>query len=222
MREGMLRVQHRITGYPPATMFVRNLKMTLVKRFAAAALVAGCSFATATPSYAFMTESAEVATPEGTVDITQVVDQLRQELKAGKTECDAMLSKIDAAIEQIDAALDKGVADEKAYLGLRDELVEMRLTLPCLAKELTAGEMGGEIISDNLISETVIGETEVGGPAGAPMAGSTGSTGGGGGAGGVGGAGISPLALGGIAAAIAIPLAVSDDDEPGVDTSPAQ
>lgn len=196
--------------------------MTFVKRFAVAALVAGCSITVASPSYAFMTESAEVATAEGTVDITQVVDQLRQELKAGKTECDAMLSKIDAAIEQIDAALDKGVADEKAYLGLRDELVEMRLTLPCLAKELTAGEADGEIISDNLISETVIGETEVGGPAGAPMAGSTGSTGVGGmGGSGAGAGGISPLALGGIAAAIAIPLAVSDDDEPGNGASPS-
>jgi hypothetical protein len=198
--------------------------MTLVKRFAAAALVAGCSLAIASPSYAFMTESAEVATPEGTVDITQVVDQLRQELKAGKTECDAMLSKIDAAIEQIDAALDKGVADEQAYLGLRDELVEMRLTLPCLAKELTSGEMGGDIISDSLISETVIGESEVGSPLGSSLAGSTGSTGGMGSLGGVGGgtgAGISPLALGGIAAAIAIPLALSDDDEPGNGASPS-
>jgi hypothetical protein len=44
----------------------------------------------------------------------------------------------------------------------------------------------------------------------------------GGAAGGAGGGGLSPLALGGIAAAIAIPLAVGDDDEPGIDPSPAQ
>lgn len=199
--------------------------MTFVKRFAIAALVAGFSGAVSSPSYAFMTESTEVATAEGSVDLTKAVDALRQELKAGETSCDAMLGKIDAAIEQVDAALDKGVADEKMYLGLRDELVEMRLSLPCLASELAQeGMVGGDggaggIVSDTVIGEQVIGEEIIGGGA----TGSTGMVGGGaaGAAGATGGAaGISPLAIAGIAAAIAIPVATSDS-EPGDSVSPS-
>lgn len=198
--------------------------MTFVKRFAIAALVAGFSGAVSSPSYAFMTESTEVATAEGSVDLTKAVDALRQELKAGQTSCDAMLGKIDAAIEQVDAALDKGVADEKMYLGLRDELVEMRLSLPCLASELAQeGMVGGDggagaIVSDTVIGEQVIGEEIIGGGA----TGSTGMVGGGsaGAAGATGAAGISPLAIAGIAAAIAIPVATSDS-EPGDSVSPS-
>lgn len=195
--------------------------MSFVKRCAIAALVAGISSVVGSPSYAFMTESTEVATAEGSVDLTKAVDELRQEVKAGETECDVMLGKIDAAIEQVDSALDKGVADEKMYLGLRDELVEMRLSLPCLANELTqegmaVDDLGGSIVSDELVSEEVVGEEVLGG-----MGTSGGVTGGmaGGAAGGAGG-GISPLAIAGIAAAIAIPVAVSDN-EPGDAVSPS-
>ncbi len=67
----------------------------------------------------------------GLVDITQTVDSIREELKAARPHAKSMLTKIDAAINSIDAALDKGIADEKKYLGLRDELVELRLE--CLA-----------------------------------------------------------------------------------------
>jgi hypothetical protein len=200
--------------------------MSFFKRCALAALVAGFSGVVSSPSYAFMTESTEVATAEGSVDLTKVVDQLRQEVKAGETECDAMLGKIDAAIEQVDGALDKGVADEKMYLGLRDELVEMRLSLPCLANELTqegmpVGDVGGSIVSDELIGEQVVGEEVLGGMSGsAGMAGgTTGGAFGGGAAGGAAG-GMSPALIGGLAAAIAIPLAVSDD-EPGDAVSPS-
>ncbi len=73
----------------------------------------------------------------GLVDITQTVDSIREELKSGEIACETMLTKIDAAIASIDSALDKGIADEKKYLGLRDELVELRLELPCLGNELT-------------------------------------------------------------------------------------
>ena len=202
--------------------------MTFVKRFAIAALVAGFSGAVSSPSYAFMTESTEVATAEGSVDLTKAVDALRQELKAGQTSCDAMLGKIDAAIEQVDAALDKGVADEKMYLGLRDELVEMRLSLPCLASELAQeGMVGGDgdggvgpIVSDTLLGEQVIGEEVIGGGASGSMGTSGVLSGGASGGAAAGGAGIGPLAIAGIAAAIAIPVATSDS-EPGDSVSPS-
>jgi hypothetical protein len=203
--------------------------MTFVKRFALAALVAGLSSAISSPSYAFMTESTEVATAEGSVDLTKAVDQLRQELKAGETECDAMLGKIDAAIEQVDAALDKGVADEKMHLGLRDELVEMRLSLPCLANELTQegvpmDDLGGSVLSEQVIGEEVIsddGLAPFGATGGIAGGGATGGVAGGAAGGGLAG-GISPLAIAGIAAAVAIPAATSGDDEPGDAVSPSE
>jgi hypothetical protein len=199
--------------------------MTFMKRYALAAALAGVSSFATSPVHAFMME-ADVAAVEGSVDITATVDQLRQDWKAGETKCELMLEKIDAAIEQVDASLDKGVVDEKKYLGLRDELVELRLELPCLAEELTQSMIND---GSTLLSETVIGEAapcvgcDGSGSAGAGMAGGGGSglLGGGGGAGGAGGiGGIGPLALGGIAAAIAIPLAVGSDD-PGTPASPS-
>ena len=204
--------------------------MKIIQRIAFASIVA-TSTAFALPSYAFMMDAAE-ATAVGTVDLTQAVDGLRQELKAGKTTCKEMLGKIDAAIEQVDSALDTGVADEKKYLGLRDELVEMRLNLPCLAEELAAE---GEIVSDTVISQTSMGEQEnrdggaffEGGTAGRSVggggaAGGGGFGGGGGGLGGGGIGGLGPLALGGIAAAIAIPVALGGNNNPGTPASPVK
>ncbi len=184
--------------------------MKLSKRITLAALAGLFTFTSAPTSRAFMMETAEVATAEGSTDITQVVDQLREELKADKTTCADMLAKIDAAIERIDASLEVGVADETKHLALRDELVEMRLSLPCLGQELAQGpSTDGAIISDTVVSEQVIEERRVGGaPAG------SGSGGGGGAGGGAGGGlgGLGPAAvIGGVAAAIAIPLAVSDN-----------
>jgi len=203
--------------------------MTLIKRFALTAVLAGISSYAASPSHAFMMAASDEAAAQASVDFAASVDSLRGELNGGEIKCDVMLGKIDSAIEQIDAALDQGVFDEKKYLGLRDELVEMRLDLPCLASELAQDMGDGSVV----VSEQVIGETVVGDDAGGTSIGSTNaygssgmlSSGGGGGAigggGAAGGGGIGPLALGGIAAAIAIPLAVTSDN-PGDVASPSQ
>jgi len=203
--------------------------MKTIQRVAFTALFAGVSAFSPAYSHAFMVDAAESASV-GSVDLTQSVDQLRQELKTGETACKEMLAKIDAAIEQVDSALDIGVADEKKYLGLRDELVEMRLSLPCLSEELTQAE--GDVVSDTMVDQQVIGEqvvageedqSMVGGAFGGSSAGNAGGFGGSGGLGGAGGiGGLGPLALGGIAAAIAIPVALSGNDDPGSDASPVQ
>lgn len=196
--------------------------MKTIQRIAFAALVASVSAFIPVYSYAFMMDADESASV-GSIDLIQSVDELRQELKTGETACKEMLAKIDAAIEQVDSALDTGVADEKKYLGLRDELVEMRLSLPCLSEELAQTE--GAIISDTLVDQQAIGEQVVADQEGQSMVGGS-SAGGFGGAGGLGGAGgiggFGPLAIGGIAAAVAIPLALSGDDNPGQDASPVE
>lgn len=203
--------------------------MTLIKRIALASLAAVFS-AAAAPSHAFMVAADVVETTEGAVDMTKAVDALREELKAGQTKCNEMLGKIDAAIEQIDAALDAGVADETKYLGLRDELVELRLTLPCMANELTAAgdlPMDGAPVDGILVDGPMLGDgtmVEEGGFINSGM----GSVGGPqmavGGSGGSGGAGASGpglgglLGIGGLATAIALGV---DDDEPGDNASPS-
>jgi hypothetical protein len=193
--------------------------MKISQRIAFAAMFASTTSFISAPSYGFMVDVAQTATTAST-DLTQVVDELRQELKADQTSCKEMLSKIDAAIAQVDSALDIGVADETKYLGLRDELVELRLDLPCLADELAQAD-AGQVVSDTLLSEQVIGEDVVGGPSGGMVGGGS-SGGAGGGAGGAGGGGgLGPLAIGGLAAAIAIPAALSGDDDPGTDASPS-
>ncbi len=198
--------------------------MKQIKHFALALAVAAATNFSAPVSYAFMMQAEEATV--GLVDITQTVDSIREEMKAGETACEDMLTKIDAAINSIDAALDKGIADEKKYLGLRDELVELRLELPCLGNELTQDP--GTIISDTVISETPIGPVneDDGRPVGAafgggaPMGGAAGGIGGGAGGGIAGGlGGIGPLALGGIAAAIAVPIAAGANDNPGNNAS---
>jgi len=197
--------------------------MKTIQRVAFAALFAGVSAFGPAYSHAFMVDADESASV-GSVDLTQSVDVLRQELKAGETACNEMLAKIDAAIEQVDSALDIGVADEKKYLGLRDELVEMRLSLPCLSEELTQAE--GDVVSDMVVDQQVVGEQVIGGEVTTGMTGgaaggsSAGGSGGLGGAGGIGGLG--PLAIGGLAAAIAIPVALSGDNNPGPGASPIQ
>lgn len=197
--------------------------MKQIKHFALALAVAAATNFSAPYSHAFMMQADE--TTVSLVDITSTVDSIREELKAGETACETMLSKIDAAINSIDAALDKGIADEKKYLGLRDELVELRLELPCLGNELT--QEPGTIISDTVISETPIGTVSEDDrrPAGAVFGGGGAAMGGGGFGGGAGGGiagglgGIGPLALGGIAAAIAVPIAAGANDNPGNNAS---
>lgn len=206
-----------------------------IKRYALAAMLAGFSAGLAQPSFAFMVDATDVVASPGELDLTATVDLLRLELQSEGMECELMLGKIDGAIELVDAALDKGVVDEKKFLGHRDELVAMRLSLPCLGNDLAQ-----DIASDGevILSESAIGESVLGGPtgdsrdsamgssmAGALSVGGVGATGGGGATAGGGGAGsgtggMSPLLLGGLAAAIAVPLAVGDDD-PGVVASPS-
>ncbi len=194
--------------------------MKQIKQFALALAVAAASVGVSGNSYAFMMQADENTV--SLVDMTQTVDGLRQEFKAGETSCEALLAKIDEAIASIDGALERGVADEKKYLGLRDELVELRLELPCLGNELT--QEPAPVVTEPVFEEPVLGSEVVGAPM--PAGGALGAPAGGGFGGGAGGAGlggglgIGPLALGGIAAAIAIPVAVAANDDPGANASP--
>ncbi|MGV3486811.1 MAG: hypothetical protein ACO1RT_20515 [Planctomycetaceae bacterium] len=207
--------------------------MTFIKHFALATMVAGLSAGLAAPSYAFMADADAAASVDGVATMTQAVEAIRQELTAGKTTCNDLLAKIDKAIEQIDAALDKGVAEEQQYLGLRDELVELRLALPCVANEL-AGEV---IVDDTIIAESVIavpgpmvadgGHDHHGGLVGPGYGGSSSGggysmgSGGGGSSGAVGGSG-GLLALGAIGTAVALGVTDDDDDTPGENPSPSE
>lgn len=188
----------------------------------------------ASPTYAFMAGAPDSAQPEK-ADITAVASGLSQELAAGKTACDVMLTKLDDVLARIDTSLDAGVSDELAYLAARERIVQMRLSLPCLAERLAMQDVEimapapvpGEVIADVVVDEQIVGEEVLPGMApfqgsvsyagGGSVGGNFAAGGGGGGAGGGlgGGGGFGLLAAGGIAAAIAIPLALDDDDEPG-------
>jgi hypothetical protein len=85
-------------------------------------------------SHAFMAVDQTAAVQ---VDLTEMVDSLRNEIATGQTKCDDMLAKLDAALEDIDAKLDAGVANEEEYLTARDAIAQMRYDLECVAKDLT-------------------------------------------------------------------------------------
>jgi len=205
--------------------------MTFVKRIALAAVFAGLTGVAANPTRAFMIGQGDSIAAGSGVDMVEAVGLLRDELKAGETTCDVMLVKIDEAIVRVDAALEEGVTDERKFIGLRDELVEMRLSLPCLADKLAQGE----VILDSVpmadpipmgdVAPVALGSvdggcSDCGGAAGGYVGGGSASGSGGGSAGGIGGIGGSPLALAGLATAIALPLAL-DSDEPGPEASPS-
>ena len=135
--------------------------MKLIKYVAMAAIIAGSNAVSTPSSFAFMMGAVDATATGGIDTLTATVSSIRAELEANETKCEVILGNIDAVIEQIDASLDKGVANEKAFLGLRDELVELRLDLPCLGNELTQSLGDGSTV----ISETVIGEQPVAGPA---------------------------------------------------------
>jgi len=201
--------------------------MKLIKYVAMAAIIAGSNAVSTPSSFAFMMGAVDATATGGIDTLTATVASIRAEIEAGEIKCEDMLEKINAAIEQIDVTLDKGVLNEKIFFGLYDELVELRLDLPCLGNELAQGlGDGSTVISEPVVAEQVVGSPAAAGGCvncgGTPgLAGGGGGGGGfaGGGAGGMGG-GIGPLALGGIAAAIAIPLAVTSDN-PGVIASPS-
>lgn len=192
--------------------------------------------------YGFMAEGGSLDSNNDS--LATLVTGLQTDIKEGKVECSVILGRINTAVEAIDARLDAGVADETEYLATRVSLLEMRADLPCLSEELTKADLGESILSDTVVAEQTIGSEVVGAPTGAPMldgtfvdggmigGGMSGGAvgggmimgGGGGAAGGgmLGGGGIGGIGmLGAIGAAVAIPLATDDDNNPGNVVSPS-
>ena len=153
-----------------------------------------------------------------------MIEELQAELDSEKT-CEEKLIQIDAALEQLDNALDQGVDNEDTLLVAREAIIEMRLNLPCRHQEQLAGSQSASCNCQecNQSSGGILGGGGVlSGGGGGVLSGGGGGilSGGGGGAilgggGGIaGGSGFGLLAAG-AAAAIAIPTASSDDDDPG-------
>lgn len=184
-------------------------------------------------SYAFMLASVEATPSSDATDAQALVAGLEESLSDASVECETKLESVESAIENIDLVLDAGTADEDVLLNSREALVEMRKALPCSASAdtLVHDVVEGNVISDTVVSETIVEETVIGTEVvGTPVTSySTGgfvSSGGGGGGGGFGGAaGVGGGRFGliaAVAAGIAIPIAVSDDDDdgPGIPASP--
>lgn len=147
--------------------------------------------------------------PEAKPDqsVAKRVDQLHEQLESGEVKCSVMLARLDDLLKTIDQALDAGVAeaDEKTYLAARDEVVDMRLELPCLGESLIqagGGEEDSVAVGEGEVEQTltnqITGETMPGGPSvldGGMVGGET--LGGGYGGGAIGGGVAGPSAMAG-------------------------
>ena len=203
-------------------------------RILTAASVISLATGISSTSQAFMAGPTESQLVDAQQQVLSTLDALREEVALGQTKTDVMVAKIDAFVKHLDHMLDQGAMDEKLVLAAREEAIALRQTIPGLDKYLANAPLVEPIGAGRVIGETVLSEqTLVGGEGGFVPGGgggiiqnSTGSFGGGGGGGGFGGGimgGRSGLGiLAGTAAAIAIPLATSDDDAPGPIASPSQ
>ncbi|WP_345681980.1 hypothetical protein [Novipirellula caenicola] len=184
------------------------------------------------PAHAFMAAEAKTVAAEGSLDVGQLVSELNEFVASEENTCEQKLIRVNEAIVAVDRLLDAGTNNEADLLAVRDELFEIRRSLKC-SDELLAlypvGDIAGPPIDGGFIDGGFIdGGFADGGFADGGFVGGGGhhfgghhfGGGGGGAGGGGGGGGFGLLAAGGIAAAIAIPLA-TDDDEPGTPASPS-
>ncbi|MFK8114682.1 MAG: hypothetical protein AB8B91_20945 [Rubripirellula sp.] len=205
--------------------------MTMKRIFPVALGLAILAFASV-QGYAFMLASTEVATPEGQFDVQKLVSDLTKEFESLSDE--AKLASLQDAMNQIDNALDQGAANEGALLEARETLTAMQQGLgggQVVGQpmgEIIGGPVGTPIMDGTIIDGGIApggiidgGFAPGGGFSGGGFSGGGsfggGSLGGGGGggfaggaAGGAGGGSFGLLAAG-IATAIAVPVATSDD-----------
>ena len=191
-------------------------------RIAQAALATILAVGINSTTYAFM---AVDQPSQVQMDLTQMVDSLRDEIDAGTTNCEDMLAKLDAVLQDIDAKLDEGVANEAEYVAARDAVAQMRYDLKCLANKLTHEVLdanGMPLAHEHLMTDGtyVPGNTGQYTDGGSFANGGGGSMGGGGfstGGTGTGGGDLDLVGvIGGTIAAVA-----SDDDFPGFIASPS-
>lgn len=205
--------------------------MTMKRIFPVAMGLAILAFASV-QGYAFMLASTEVATPEGQFDVQKLVSDLTKEFES-LSDAEKMASLKDA-MTQIDNALDQGAENEPALLEARETLVAMQQNC-CGGEIIGQPMMGSPVVGDPIIGQPIVdggiidggfapggvidggfgGVSGGGGFAGSGGFSGAGGFGGGGGfaggAGGVGGGSSFGLLAAGIATAIAVPVATSDD-----------
>ncbi|TWT79052.1 hypothetical protein CA13_04490 [Planctomycetes bacterium CA13] len=172
------------------------------------------------PAHAFMLVSTTSAVAEGSVDFDTMIGDLNIVAADETLTCTQKTAQFDAAIAKLDAMLDAGTNVEADVLAVRDAIAELRRTLKCSERHLAnCPHCSGATAMDGGFVDGGFGNPVMGG--------GFVSTGGGGGGGGIAssiGGGGGPrlgLLLGGTAAAIAIPLATSGDDDPGTPASPS-
>ena len=151
------------------------------------------------------------------LSINDQVAQLQADVAEGEFSCVELSARIDNVVEQIDDLLDAGAENGIELLKLRKLALNLRLQAKC---DHSGDENGTMLASSSCNCGGHGGGTTIGHSGG--FSSSTYSAGGAGGGSGGGGGGFGTIAaLGGIAAAIAIPIAVSDGDEPGDGASPS-
>ncbi len=156
-----------------------------------------------------------VEAPQQNLSISDQVAQLRADVAEGVFSCVELSARVDSIVEQIDDLLDAGAENQVDLLKLRKFALDLRLQIKCDHSGDENGTMlaGG---SSNCNCGSHGGTVSVGHTGGGIAKSSGGGSGGGGG-------GFGSIAtLGAIGAAIAIPIAVSgDDDAPGQPASPS-
>ena len=180
-------------------------------RITTAALAITLGMGISSTSQAFMASPAEAQTIKAETELTDTLDSLRQEIAAGETEIDVMVTKLDAFVKHIDNMLDEGVHNEDLFLAAREEAITLRQSLPGLDKYLAG--LDGAPVGGNIVGESVLSAPISNVSGGFVSSGGGFVAGGSAGGGAIGGASGLGL-LGAIGAAIAIPVATSDDDSP--------
>lgn len=164
------------------------------------------------PSLVSADEAIE-APQQKNVTINDQVAQLQADFAGGKEDLKKVAARIDMVVEQIDDLLDAGADNEVELLGLRKVALDLRSMIgKKLGKNgemLAALRSGGGGIARGGSNSGIMGGTILRGGGGGSSAA--------GGSSGLGGVAL----LGGIGAAIAIPIAVSNDGKGGDITSPS-
>ncbi|TWU43153.1 hypothetical protein Q31b_21910 [Novipirellula aureliae] len=164
----------------------------------------------------------EAVEAELSFDLATIVSELREFSADESVACEEKIARIDSAIAKLDEMLDAKPENQADILVVRDQLLEIRRSLKCSAHQLANCPdcMGSSVMDPPMMDMGMVGVAESGFT---PMS-SGGSSGfmSGGGGGAIAGGGPRLGLLAGLGAAIAIPLAISDDDdEPGTPASPS-
>ncbi|WP_146525984.1 hypothetical protein [Novipirellula artificiosorum] len=190
----------------------------LLTRILSLSLAALLVSAIAAPAQAFMIAGTENS-QENRLDLKTMVSELAEFSSDESITCEQKIARIDQALTKLDAILDAGTMAEADVLATRDAILEIRRNLKCTEHHLAGCPdcLGGDVMASPMYD----------GGFAAPMMDGGFASGAGGFSGGAGGSGVGGggarwgLIAAGAAAAIAIPLATSDNEEPGIPASPS-